>query len=87
MKVDEYVNLLMPTLRNLGMSETMWDAQKLERLLGRHDDPTGYTLGHVSLLQPINDSYRRELIALNGPHAKTVLKIIRIKKGLANEEV
>lgn len=85
MTYDECVTLLAPVLQRLYNSQTIGVARHLEREIGRDKDPNGYTLGYCesSRMLPIDESYRQELIALAGPHGKTVLKVLKVRKGIA----
>lgn len=75
MTLREVTDYLMPALRGLGMECTVDASDRLDVLLG-FDPYQSYQ--HIELTEEHKNLYR----ALAGPHAHTVLKMWRIKKGL-----
>lgn len=83
--VEKY---LIPALKALYGSDRAEHAFRLERLLDRNEyrEITTHT---TSANKTIASSYKAELQNLSkaGLHAKTILKIILIRKGLPHEDV
>jgi hypothetical protein len=84
MTYEEVVKYFIPALHNI-YGSSAGTARQLEGALGRGEDPTGWGRGYHGPMNnslPMCEEYKAELAALTGPHAKTMLKIIRIRKGL-----
>lgn len=82
MTFDECTKLLSPALLNLFGENTVGKANKLDSLLG----VTHYAdFCARNNAPPLPDEIRNLYIALAGPHAKTVLKIWQIRKGLNDD--
>jgi len=73
MTTDEVNDYLLPAMLNLGYQNLYKHALELEELLDSNE------FRHI---KPISEEYKKQLIALAGPHGKTILKMIRINKGL-----
>jgi len=80
MTYDDINVYLVPALRALYNTAYIADAIKLEKELHRTEWNNYYT--GLGLEEPISKEYKQELQALAGPHAKTILEVIKIKRGL-----
>lgn len=85
MTADEVNNYLNPALVAVFGRATIVAAEQLEALL----DTKEYTIGYQEAFntndfRPMSVELRDQLIAIAnaGDHAKTIIKIIRIRKGL-----
>ncbi len=82
MTLDELRKYLLPALRGLGLQETIFNAEKLDEMLSvdwyknYHHSKKGEI--PPSLSEEAKTLYR----GLAGPHAQTILKAYRIRKGL-----
>lgn len=77
----EVLELLVPALQGLGRASTVDQAKLLDQETGvdyYHQYTTLRTMQHV----PLPEDYANLLRQLAGPHAHTILKAYRIKKGL-----
>jgi hypothetical protein len=87
---DDVTTYMVPAVKALYVSTTAADAMRLEALLHRDEYHAinSYSEG-VAVNKEIDPDYKAELLAIGaaGPHAKTVLKIILIRKGLPHEDV
>lgn len=82
MTYEDIHNYMVPALSGLGRHLLKSEAEELEKLLGfneYHEYPDGND-------RPISEDYKRILIALSGPHARTILKAYMIRKGIENKE-
>jgi len=88
MTTTDVTEYLLPAMLNLGYPNSYKHALELERLLGY--DEYAQWVGYDEYAQwvrqptykPLSEEYKKQLIALAGPHGKTILKMIRINKGL-----
>ena len=80
MTINEINDYLLPAMLNLGYKNSYKHALELEKLLGR-DEYKKFIENRLPD-RSISEEYKKQLIALAGPHGKTILKMIRINKGL-----
>lgn len=81
MTYDDVIELLVPALQGLGRASTVGQAKLLDQETGvdyYHQYSTLQPMRHV----PLPEDYANLLRQLAGPHAHTILKAYRIKKGL-----
>jgi hypothetical protein len=81
MTLSEVKEYLIPALNGLGMEETVYYAEQLDDLLGI-TAYRNYAQGRIKTY--LTPEQRNLYRALAGPHAHTVLKMWRIRKGLEN---
>ncbi len=67
---------LSPALINLGYNLRISDADELEKLLGKREYKD-----YPRIETPIDEEYKQLLIALAGPHGRTILKAIQARRG------
>ena len=81
MTYDDVIDYLIPVLVNLWGPDgnSRYHAETLDDLLGLTEY---HEYKAMSSDKPISEEYKKHLIALAGPHPHTVLKMIRINKGL-----
>lgn len=81
MTCEEIIELLVPALQGLGRASTVGQAKLLDQETGvdyYHQYSMSRSIEHV----PLPEDYANLLRQLAGPHAHTILKAYRIKKGL-----
>jgi hypothetical protein len=84
MTIDELRKYLEPAMVTLYGYSSYINAGKLEELLATTEWSVGYVNCPHGQELPISDELRTQLEAIisAGPHAMTIVKIIRIRKGL-----